>query len=225
MNKILKHPAFRRWIQNREFRAKVSLHIGMAVNLFFAVMKFIEGLYYRSVWFSAVGIYYLFLGLMRFFLLRGEWITEKENNPYIRRRKKIRVYRFSGWMLLIMSLIMGGMIVQMVVQNKSFDYPGVLIYASAAYVFYCVVTAVWNYVHFRDLKSPVLSAAKTIGLATAFMSLFSLQTAMLVKFSGDPGYRRMMNSVVGGLVVVLTIFLAVRMAVRGKRILQEERLE
>ena len=66
-----------------------------------------------------------------------------------------------------------------------YEYPGVLIYAMAAYFFYAVIIAATNVVKFRRHGSPILSAAKAINLVAAMVSILSLETAMLAQFGSD----------------------------------------
>ena len=80
-------------------------------------------------------------------------------------------------------LFVGGMIVLMVRTNSGFTYPGYIIYLSALYTFYTMITAVVNVVKFRKLGSPILSAAKILNFISAMMSILGLQTAMISRFS------------------------------------------
>ena len=59
-------------------------------------------------------------------------------------------------------LFVGGMIVLMVRTNSGFTYPGYIIYLSALYTFYTMITVVVNVVKFRKSGSPILSAAKIL---------------------------------------------------------------
>lgn len=64
--------------------------------------------------------------------------------------------------MLLLSLAMAGMIVQMVLQNEGYSYPGTVIYASAAYTFYSLVLAAVNLG--RRTAGLLLSAAKIVNL-------------------------------------------------------------
>ncbi|MCM1061955.1 MAG: hypothetical protein NC452_16935, partial [Eubacterium sp.] len=49
------------YLNDREFRAKVSLYSGLAINMFYAVFKCATGAIFRSAWLWAIGIYYVML--------------------------------------------------------------------------------------------------------------------------------------------------------------------
>ena len=115
-------------------------------------------------------------------------------------------------------LFVGGMIVLMVRKNSGFTYPGYIIYLSALYTFYTMITAVVNVVKFRKLGSLILSAAKILNFISAMMSILGLQTAMISRFSenGD-NYRKTMNAITGGFVYCIVIFVAVFMLICSRK--------
>ena len=83
--------------------------------------------------------------------------------------------------------------------------------------------AIINVVRYREIGSPVLSASKAITLATAAVSLFGLQTAMLSHFSeNDVSFRVIMNAVTGGVVIVAVIALAVYMIITSTQKIKTE---
>ena len=90
VKKALNIPFFEKYLKEAEFRTETSLYQGVLINLLYVALKFCSGLYYRSIWFGALAVYYLLLAVMRFALLH-----------YVRSRKDDRVaewkrYRFCG---------------------------------------------------------------------------------------------------------------------------------
>ncbi len=187
------------------FRAGVSLYQGFFVNLLYIVIKLVSGIVYRSAWFIALAVYYILLAVMRFLLVRRLNVQDEA--------AELRRYRLCGILLLFMNQALTGIVVFMVQQNRGFNYPGLLIYAMAAYSFYAVTIAVINIVKTRKHKSPILSAAKAINLVAALVSILSLETAMLAQFGGDddPLFRQVMTGATGGGVCTFVIGMAVYM--------------
>ena len=107
----------------------------------------------------------------------------------------------------------------MVHQNRGFAYPGLLIYAMAAYAFYAVAIAIVQIVKTRKHQSPVLSAAKAINFVAALVSILSLTTAMLSQFGGEGNaeFNRTMTGAVGGGVCTIVIGMAVYMIRRANK--------
>ena len=210
-------PPVRRWRADAALRALVSLRAGLCVNLCFAACKLYAGIRFRSPWFGAAAVYYTVLSTMRFAVLRGVRNAPPAGPSAapVRQMRGLRVYRRCGVLMFALNLAMTAIAAQMVWQNRAYRYPGTLIYASAAYTFYCFGSAAASAVKAHRMHDPVHAAAKMLGLAGALMSVLTLQTAMLAQFGGDAAMRRTMNAVTGACVCSLVFCMAVFMAVRG----------
>ena len=134
--------------------------------------------------------------------------------PFVEVSVSIRV-----WLLFLLNIPMGGMIVLMVRTNSGFSYPGYIIYLSALYTFYTMITSTLKLAKFRKLGSPILSAAKVLNFIDAMMSILGLQTAMISRFSENgESYRKMMNAITGGFVYSSVILIAVIMLLHNIKI-------
>ena len=198
-----------KYIGDLAFRGSVSIYQGMMVNFLYVVFRIFIGIRYASVWFITIAIYYLLLGVMRLSLI----LSYRNRNM----KSELRCYRRTAWLLFLLNIPMGGMIVLMVLTDSGYSYPGYVIYLSALYTCNTVILAIVNLVRFRKLGSPILSAAKILGLIAALMSLLGLQTAMLSQFAAEgESFQRMMNAVTGGIVWFSVILIAVTMLVRSR---------
>ena len=202
-------PVFERFLYEVEFRTETTLYQGLAVNLIYAGIKLFSGIYYRSIWFITLAVYYILLAIMRLSLLmfvRGRGNSEKDKVLELRR------YRLCGIILLFMDWALLGIIILVVHQNSGFEYPGMLIYVMALYTFYATITAAVNVVKFRKYRKPVLSAAKVINLTAALVSMLSLETAMLTQFGAaeDPVFRQVMTASTGAGVSIFMIINATK---------------
>ena len=222
VRKMLDHPLVDRYLKEDLFRAEAALYQGFFINLLYAGIKMFTGIFYRSVWFITLAVYYILLALMRASLLN-----------YVRSAGKNKVsewkrYRLCGIILLFMNIALTGIVILVVHQNSGFEYPGMLIYVMAMYAFYAAITAVRNVIKFRRYGSPVMSAAKVISLTAALVSMLSLETAMLTQFgaANDPMFRQIMTASTGAgislIVVGMAIFMIARSAKQLKRMETEE---
>lgn len=204
--KLMKIPPVKRYFDDHIFKARVSLYLGLMINLAYIFMKLISGIYYRSLWLIALAVYYILLAVMRIFLV-GYDIRHSFGENIL---SELRRYRLIGILLLVMNLSLTVIVLLVVHQNKGFEYPGLLIYAMAMYAFYSAVLAIINIVRAGRHGSPAVSAAKAINLVAAMVSMLSLTTAMLAQFGGenDPEFRRIMTGAVGGGVCVLVLGMA-----------------
>ncbi len=204
-----------KYMTDVRFRTGVSLYQGFFINLVYIVMKLVSGIVYRSAWFIALTVYYMLLAVMRFLLVRRLNVQDAAS--------ELRRYRLCGVMLLFMNQALAGVVTFMVHQNQGFDYPGVLIYAMAAYAFYAVILAIVNVVKTRKHNNPILSAAKAINLVAAMVSILSLETAMLAQFgeNDDPMFRKAMTGATGGGVCTIVIGMAIYMIWRANKSLKK----
>ena len=216
----------KRYLYEADFRAVVGLYIGLAINTGYAAMKIVYGIVFRSAWFLAIGIYYVVLALIRTVLLKDNYKRSRHADERKGLVHAYKSYRFCGWLLLLMNVTMIGLLIQMIWKNRSYDYPGLAIYASAAFTFYSFIVAIYSMVKFAGNKNPILTAAKNITFAGATMSVLALQTAMISTFgAGDHEFAMLMNSVTGGIVSTFVAGLAVYMIIRGNRALKRIRTE
>lgn len=208
----------RSFVGDLAFRGSVSLFSGMVANFLYVVFRIFVGIRYASVWFVAIAIYYLALGLMRLSLIMSYRKRSIES--------EWRCYRRTAWELFVLNIPMGGMILLLVLTDSGYSYPGYVIYLSALYTFYTVILSVMNLERFRKLGSPILSAAKVLNLVAALMSLLCLQTAMIAQFSdGEGSFRVKMNAATGGIIWLAVIVTAVYMLFHSRKMKEVKSLE
>ena len=207
MRKAAASPIMGRYFKDLAFRGSISIYQGIAVNLFYVAFRIMAAIRYASVWFLSMAVYYLVLGGLRAYLI----VYYRRRTPELERR----CYHTTAWFLFLLNIPMGGMIVLMVRTDSGFSYPGYVIYLSALYTFYTMITSAINLIRFRRLGSPILSAAKVLHFA--MMSILGLQTAMISRFSENgENYRRMMNAITGGFVYGIVILIAIYMLLHGR---------
>lgn len=209
MRKAAASPIMGRYFKGLAFRGSISIYQGIAVNLFYVAFRIMAAIRYVSVWFLSMAVYYLVLGGLRAYLI----VCYRRRTPELERR----CYHTTAWFLFLLNIPMGGMIVLMVRTDSGFSYPGYVIYLSALYTFYTMITSAINLIRFRRLGSPILSAAKVLHFVAAMMSILGLQTAMISRFSENgENYRRMMNAITGGFVYGIVILIAIYMLLHGR---------
>ena len=206
-------PLVARWRADVYFRVRTGLILSFLVNLCYAGLRVISAGLYASVWEAALGGYYVLLCAVRFYLIRRTPKTHGER----RYAEELRIYRRTGWLLMAVDLTLTGVTVQIIQDGQGYHYPGTMIYAMAAYVFYTISMAVANIVRFRRFRSPVLSAAKAVNLTTALVSIFSLETAMLAEFGGEPAFQQNMTTATGVGTCVLVLAISLYMVIRADR--------
>lgn len=205
---------FNRYHTDLIFKAKISLYISLSINLLYSLYRIIAGIYYHSVWFGTVAFYYIILSIERFLLLHH---VRKKEKTYVLELKR---YCLCGYLLFVLTVTVVIMSIYMMDEEQVIAYPGHTIYAIAGYTFYNLILAIINIVKYRKLENPIYHASKMITLATALVSLLSLQAAMLAEFGKNSIQQKMMKILTGLAVFVIIISISLYMIIRGKRLLR-----
>lgn len=198
-----------------QLRVKISLYSSVTLNILYALLQLFSGFYFHSIWFYALAGYYTLLAIMRFFLLKdARKIVAGKNKFY-----EFLLYRFCGTLLLLMNLTLGVIVFYIVWQNRGFEYHYIHAIAMAAYTFTAMTLAVINVFKYRRYESPLMSAARVISLASALVSILSLETAMLTAFgeAGNDSFRQIMTAITGAAVCLLVLAMAIYMIIHSTK--------
>lgn len=208
------HTYTHRFLSEYRFRSRVTIVFSLVINIVYAISNLVGWHMSQSTWLFALAIYYVLVSVMRFILA---WQIQRfpEGRPL---REEYTYYLSTGIFMLLLNASLSGIIIQILFHDQGTTYPGLLIFAVAAYTFYSVTIAIISNIRYRKRNSPTLSAAKALSLATALVSLLSLQTALLSSFGeGDVEFASIMNTFSGIAVTLVVIAMSVRMTVRGIR--------
>lgn len=202
------------------YRTHFSLYVSLAINLLYVATNLFSGIWYRSVWSITLAVYYIILAVMRFLLLRFSGKIGIGND----RVKELKRSRLCGIILMTVNLALSGVVVLVILQNKGFEYSGVLIYVMATYTFYVTVNSIVNIFKYRKYNSPIILTAKAINLAAALVSMLSLETAMLSQFGDEntaPHFNQIMVGATGAGVCAIVVTMSVYTIVRTNKELKK----
>lgn len=204
-----------RYMEDVPFKVSVSLYGSLAVNTLYALFNVIYSVLHPSAWFATLAAYYFILAVIRFMLVRYAHTHGFRSDLAAEWRR----YRLSGALLVPLGVVLVGEVVLVLSDGGGFNYAGMLIYAMAAYAFYMITMAIVNVVRYRRYRSPVMSAARVMGLASAAVSMLALEVAMLSQFGtgDDTDFRRTMIILSGFAVFALLTGMGAYMIVRSTR--------
>jgi len=208
------------WQDDTRLRVNVSLYGTLIYNTAYALLQLGMGFWHHSFWFCSLAGYYLCLAVMRFFLAR---YTVK-HRPGEKMREELIRYRLCGWIFLVMNLALSLMVFFMVYWNRTFRHHEITTIALAVYTFTAFSVAVVNMVKYRKYNSPVYTASKAISLASACVSMLTLEATMLTTFgdgSLDVVARKIFLGSTGGAISVFVVVMAVYMIRQSNKKLKE----
>lgn len=208
------------WQDDTRFRVTVSLYGTLIYNTAYALLQLGMGFWHHTFWFYSLAGYYICLAVMRFFLAR---FTIK-NKPGEKMREELLQYRMCGWIFLIMNLALSLMVFFMVYWNRTFRHHEITTIALAAYTFTAFTMAIINIVKYRRYNSPVYSASKAISLASASVSMLTLEATMLTTFGDDTldaVTRKILLGCTGGVISLFVVVMAVYMICQSSKKLKQ----
>jgi len=178
---------------------KIAL-CSLAFNIVFSAYYLMFGILSRSWWLLTLGVYYLILSSIRFFILQAKKIRRLES-------------KFTGIMLMILSVPLAGTVILSVVRDRGHEFHMIVMIAIATYTFTKTTLATVNFIKSRRSISVKIVTLRNISFADAFVSIFALQRSMLVSFEGmNESEILIMNAVTGSAVCIITFLLGLKLA-------------
>lgn len=198
-----------------QLRINLSLYFAVGFNAVYALFQLCLGLWHHSAWFYAMAGYYLLLGLMRLSLVRHTRYHAAGEDS----RTEWRKYRFCGWLLLVMNLALAIFTLYFVFRIRVFLHHEITTIAMAAYTFTALTLAIVNAVRYRKYGSPAYSAVKAISLASATVSMLTLENALLTTFGEGENelFRQIMLGASGTAVILVVQGIALYMIVNASK--------
>lgn len=185
-----------------QLRINLSLYGAFGFNAVYALFQLGLGLWHHSAWFYAMAGYYLLLAMMRLSLVRHT----RHHAPGEDVAQEWRKYRLCGVCLLVMNLALAVFTLYFVFRIRTFLHHEITTIAMAAYTFTALTVAIVNAVRYKKYGSPAYSAAKAISLASATVSMLTLENAMLTTFGQESeGPMRQIGLGVSGAIVICVV--------------------
>ncbi len=209
-----------RYRSDVRLRMNLSLWSACIYNAAYAAFQLALGLKHHSAWFYAMAGYYCLLALLR--LMLGRHV--RAFAPGKERRMEWRKYRLCGAGLLAMNLALSIFVLYFVLHLREARHHEITVIAMAVYTFGALALAISNVIRYRRYDSPACSAAKALSLASAAVSMLSLENAMLTTFDrgSSPLFQRIMLGASGAAAAMLIIGMAAYMIVRATNHLRAE---
>lgn len=202
-------------LEDEELTFRIGLYKEQLINMGYGVFKLVSAAIHASVWIGADGLYNFVQGVIQLYQI-------------IRRKKKStleeqwRCYRQCGYLMIVLHLTMTGLVFQTIHMGEHSEYPGYMIFATAAFTFYKLINSFLDLAKDRKHHHPVDSAVRLLNWSQALYNLFVLQAAMLWEFGGrNYPQRELMNSLTGGAVCVMVLATGIYMLRRSSRVLRE----
>lgn len=178
--------------------------ISLLFNAVFCAYHIGSGILTHSWWLLTLGAYYAILSIVRFVVL-------------LSKRQDRFVARFTGVMLMLLSIPLVGTVVLAVIEDRGSVMDQIVMIAMAAYAFTKITLAIINLVRSRRISSAKHITLRNISFADACVSIFALQRSMLVSF-GDMSEENIFifNVLLGSAVCIVAFLLGLNLVMIKK---------
>ena len=185
-------------------RTLKTAFISFTLNAAFSAYHLFLGIWSRSWWLMTLGVYYLVLSMIRFYVLRTK-------------RQQRSMTRLVGVLLLVLSIPLAGTVVLAVVKDRGKILHEILMISMATFVFAKITLATINLIKARKCCAPKQLALRNLSFADAFVSIFALQRSMLVSFGEMKAAHIMLFNILTGTAVwFIVLLLGVNLLVSRK---------
>lgn len=183
-----KHAFTRQLHKSYEFRSMFFAVCTLVSNVGYTVFLLAMALKSKSLWYGALAAYYILLSSARGGVLLQNVRDEQryKNDVFSLQRAKAGTYRYCGIMMIALTLAMATSVVHtMIVGIGESTLPVWAVYLFAGYALYRVIMSVVDFVRATTRDDLAVRAVKYINLATALVSVFTLQTAVFKVFFAE----------------------------------------
>lgn len=215
----------RKFFADLTFRTMIFAALGMFINVGYAVFNAVYGvmiainygLIATSIWYCAVAVYYIVLSVTRAVIIArtrnvnvSAKLTPQQQNVH-----KIKIYRATGVLLLILTVALIAVLWTMVqYPSMGFRYEGLLIFVAAVFTFYKITFSAHNLIRVRGINDYAVRAVRNINFTAALVSVLALQTALLAAYSDGVDFS-WLTALVGTAICVVSAFMGIYMIVNG----------
>lgn len=208
MNKI------KTWIAKRntdyDFKTVVSAAGSLAVTMVFAVYNGYLGIYYSSVWYGTICVYYIVLSL-----LRGLIVRHLHNRQ---EKSRAKVYIMASVLLMILNISLIVPVSLMVIQQKPVHMTLIPAITMAAYTTYKITMAAVNLKRRRKSSDNLIRLLRTINFIDALVSILTLQnTLIMVSAKGNLSEILPLTAITSGAIWAFILLWSVSTLVNGIR--------
>ncbi len=214
--------------KNYEFRTLFFGAVSFLCNIGYMLFLIGMAFYYRSIWYGAIGVYYILLSVARGGILLQNRKDERTYRYDFHKLQtaKVGTYRYCGVMMLVLAFSLAVSVVELVVSGSGFRNEGWLIYVFAAVAAYKVIHAFIHFIHSTKRDDLVVRSVRYVNMAVTLMSVLCLQTSIIAAYPIAPERVALFNGITGTVVWGITFLLGLYMIIfstqEKKRLLETE---
>lgn len=188
MKKSRENSAFRRAVNDYNYRTFVMGGFSLLASLAFAGYHIFLAVAYKTAWNAGMAVYYTSLSSIRAFVVGTEaaWKShEKIQNNGKEKRKKLSV--LIAFLLFFIDVALICPIILMISGQKTVHYSSIPAITIATYTTYKISVSAYNFVKTRTSRNENVATLKFLNFIDSLVSLLSLQYTLIITFGKMEG--------------------------------------
>ncbi len=188
-------------------------------NVGYTAFLILTAFRYHSVWYGAVGVYYILLCLSRGVLLFQSRKDEKRYRyDFLKLQEaKLGTYRYCGIMMLTLTLSLTLSVVELVFSGSGFRHAVWAIFIFGSVALYKACMAIFHFIRSTKMDDLVMRSVRYVNFAVTLMSLLCMQTSLLAMLPVSGKLVTLFNGITGAVVCAITLALGIYMLAFAKR--------
>ncbi|MCR4694420.1 MAG: hypothetical protein K5773_03740 [Pseudobutyrivibrio sp.] len=211
-------PIIKDLILNIRYRQRFFLYTAGMMNFLFLIFYFVVAFYYKSKWFYVIGLYNLCSALVRGYLSRQEHLLQFMPENEYRNIIESKITMHSSLMLFVMNIVITIMAYLVIFNDDTFKYHFIILYGLALYVFVRLTVIIIAMAQTKPHNTGIWKIVQLFNLATALVSLFTFQTALLHTYEDNILVREQYNAYTGVLIFGINLGIVIWLLVRSRKI-------
>ena len=213
---------------NPSFRTIIFAIFTIACNIWYAIFLIKMARKMDSSWYAALALHSIVLFATRTAVLsKNAWDSRRYKADPVRLKKgKLNNYLFSGIMLLVLTVVLSVFVFVCVTVGGGMRVPRWAIYLFAIVAIYRIAVAMIHFIKAHRYEDLVARSVRYTNLATAFVSVLTLQASIMASFPptfNPRPFTLLLSSLVGLVGIVLGTLMVVYAARERKKIAAAEK--
>ncbi len=211
---------FTRHLRNDyQFRTLFFGACAFLCNVAYTAFLILTAFRYRSVWYGAIGVYYILLSFARGGVLAQSRKDERRYQyDFVKLQgAKIGTYRYCAIMVLTLAFTLTLSVAELVFGGSGFRHATWLSFVFTGMAIYKVTMAIFHLIRSTKMDDLVVRSVRYINFAVTLMSLLCAQTSILAAAPVAARTVAIWNGITGAIVCVATVAIGVRMLIFASR--------
>ncbi len=201
----------RKIFTNKKYRRKVTEFASFVISCIFSTFNLLLWIISGYIWYFIISTYYVALAFARGGIYFLHYKSREKS-----RIKELKLYRSSGIFLLLMNFSICAVILLTFYLERKFKYSSTFIFGAVSYALSKIFLSIINISKTRGTKKYLEISYRSLNLVDACFSAFSLQVALINRFSADAYKFALANALTGAIVVLVASVLGVYNIIRAK---------